>query len=108
MTEDKRLLKEQWQSMQRWVNHGIDRDERGPWAKGKTWQLSDWLDPVAPPGEPGNGRPDPFLVADACLIYSLDLMAKISEVLELSEDRSRYQQSAAQARREFARKYVSG
>ncbi|KAL3454871.1 bacterial alpha-L-rhamnosidase [Aspergillus insuetus] len=104
---DPRILEDQWESMRRWIEHGVDLDERGLWAKGRTWQLGDWLDPMAPPEEPGNGRTDPFLVADACLIHSLDLMIAISAVLGKTSDQQRYEEWAARARTEFAREYIS-
>lgn len=105
-TGDTRILEQQWESMRRWVDHGILRNERGLWAK-DSFQLGDWLDPNAPPDEPGNGRTDPIYVADVYLIHSLDLMSKISKTLGNADDHRRYADLAVHARQEFAREYVS-
>ncbi|KGO63636.1 Bacterial alpha-L-rhamnosidase [Penicillium italicum] len=107
VTGDIQILEDQWESMRRWIDHGIDLDERGLWRKGKTWQLGDWLDPIAPPDEPGNGRTDPFLVADACLINSLDLITRVSDLTGKMTDQCRYAEWASRARREFAQEYIS-
>jgi alpha-L-rhamnosidase len=103
---DRELLLRQYKSMQMWIDNGILKDDRGLWRPGK-FQLGDWLDPKAPPDEPGNGVTDPEFVANAFLIRITDLMAKISSAIGLSKDSARYKSSAAMLRSAFAKSYIT-
>ncbi|KAK1467548.1 hypothetical protein CCUS01_07079 [Colletotrichum cuscutae] len=62
-SSDKGLLERQFVSMQTWLDEGVDRACDGLWNPDK-WQLADWLDPSAPPDDPGNGRTDSILIAN--------------------------------------------
>ncbi|PKS06087.1 hypothetical protein jhhlp_007921 [Lomentospora prolificans] len=71
------------------------------------WQLGDWLDPNAPPHDPGLARTDGVLVADAFLVHVTDLMAEIAAVLGEATDAARYASDAARLRNRFQEKYIS-
>jgi len=61
---DKGVLQKQYESMTTWIDKGIQRGHDSLWDP-DIYQLGDWLDPMAPLDEPGNGRTDGALVADA-------------------------------------------
>ncbi|KAJ9149003.1 Alpha-rhamnosidase [Pleurostoma richardsiae] len=104
---DVQVLSDQYTSMLEWLDRGVIRDGRRLWDANKSYQLADWLDPEAPPTEPGNGRTDNDLVANAFLIHSTDTMCKISSVLGLDEDQLRYHSESQALRREFSKEYVT-
>lgn len=51
-SEDKEVLRYQDESMRTWLTQGIQRGNDRLWDEG-VWQLGDWLDPTAPPDDPG-------------------------------------------------------
>ncbi|KAK4627342.1 Alpha-L-rhamnosidase, partial [Fulvia fulva] len=57
---DKAILARQYGSMEAWLRC-IPRREDGLWDYTSDWKLGDWLDPVAPPEDPGNASTDPLL-----------------------------------------------
>ncbi|MFP3345514.1 hypothetical protein R0J87_23830, partial [Halomonas sp. SIMBA_159] len=68
------VLAAQFESARRWVDKiesvaGPDR----LWNEG--FQLGDWLDPAAPPQDPGAGRTDRYLVATAYFARSARAVA---------------------------------
>ena len=79
-------------------------DEQGHWAA--RHHLGDWLDPAAPPDNPGAGRTDPHLVANAWYCQSLGRVAQIAALAGLDADVDRWRTVEAQARAEFGRRYV--
>ncbi|KAK3175822.1 hypothetical protein K4F52_009955 [Lecanicillium sp. MT-2017a] len=103
---DKELLRDQYASMKAWVDVGLPRGPNGLWDQ-NIWQLGDWLDPAAPPEEPGNGTTDGIFVADAYLVRVLETMAKVSAVLGEVKDATRYSQEAAHAKKTFQYEYVA-
>ncbi|CAK7221293.1 hypothetical protein SEUCBS140593_004522 [Sporothrix eucalyptigena] len=112
---DVHFLQDQYAGMKDWLDKGVVRDEAGGssrhgcllWDGNKTVQLGDWLDPEAPPSEPGNGRTDNVLVANAFLVRTTDLMAEIAAVLGHESDAHQYREDAAALRRAFADEYVT-
>jgi alpha-L-rhamnosidase len=103
---DKRILEQQYESMKAWIDHGLPRGENRLWDP-EVHQLGDWLDPAAPPAEPGNGRTDPHFVANAYLVHITTLMAEISRILESSEDHERYVADAKELKKEFQYQYIT-
>ncbi|KAF4981577.1 hypothetical protein FZEAL_2643 [Fusarium zealandicum] len=107
-TADPVILSQQYESMEAWLKN-IPKNKSGSthlWDF-DLFQLGDWLDPDAPPDMPQKATTDPLLVANAFLIQSLDITARISEILGKTEDASRYKSEAASARAEFAAEYVT-
>ncbi|BEI86635.1 hypothetical protein CcaverHIS002_0609220 [Cutaneotrichosporon cavernicola] len=104
-TGDVGLLREQWASMKAWLDEGIPRTESGLWKR--VFQFGDWLDPRAPPDDAANGMTDPTLVADAYLIHSVRIAAKVAGILGHEEDKKRYQAQAEQLLDAFHAEYVS-
>ncbi|KAL7919432.1 glycoside hydrolase family 78 protein [Trichoderma austrokoningii] len=103
---DVELLRRQYDSMKAWVDKGIPQGPDGLWDQ-NVWQFGDWLDPAAPPEEPGKGLTDGQLVADAYLIRVLETISKVSSLLGEEEDASRYVEEAARVRMAFQEEYTS-
>ncbi|TVY84784.1 hypothetical protein LSUE1_G001399 [Lachnellula suecica] len=100
------ILRRQYASMKAWVDRGVKKSSTGLWDP-NVWQFGDWLDPAAPPSEPGNGRTDGILVADAYLVRVTETLAKISVLLGETEDAARYSKEAATVRNAFQHEYVA-
>lgn len=103
---DLEILRRQYRSMKAWVDQGIARGPNGLWDQ-NVWQYGDWLDPAAPPSEPGNGRTDSHLLADAYLVRVLETIAEISSLLGEEKDADRYRRDAANVKSTFRREYVT-
>jgi alpha-L-rhamnosidase len=106
-TGDIQILKRRWSSMVAWIDRGVKRGPDSLLWDDSLLQMGDWLDPAAPPSEPGNGRTDPNLVANAWLIHSTDLMKEISKLLGRPDDAKRYTTQASQLRVAFNDCYVT-
>ncbi|KAH8878697.1 alfa-L-rhamnosidase [Thozetella sp. PMI_491] len=106
-TGDGMVLLQQYWSMQTWLDSGIPRRENGLWDTSDHPQLADWLDPSAPPDDPGNSATDGEFVANAFLIGMTDIAAKTSLALGKTEDATRYEKDAAALREEFRAEYVT-
>lgn len=103
---DRELLRAQYASMKAWVDQGLPRGANGLWDQ-NVWQYGDWLDPTAPPEEPGKAATDSLLVADAYLVRVLETITKVSAILGESEDLLRYTADAARVRAAFQHEYVT-
>src|SRR5690606_34054302 len=77
----------------------------GVWDRG--YQFGDWLDPAAPPSQPGLARTDSGLVATAYLYRSVRIVAEASEALEEDSLAMQYGAVADRLRRDFLRAYCS-
>jgi alpha-L-rhamnosidase len=103
---DKALLEQQFTSMRTWLDNGVDRAPDGLWNPDK-WQLSDWLDPSAPPEDPGNGRTDSILVANAYLIHTTLVFAQLCAALGKNDLASKYEANGETLKALFQRRYIT-
>ncbi|KGO40530.1 Bacterial alpha-L-rhamnosidase [Penicillium expansum] len=103
---DMDILRRQYPSMLAWIDQGIRRGPDGLW-DAELWQLGDWLDPTAPPFEPGDARTNGTLVADAYLVHVTSTMAKISNALGETGDATRFQSDSSQLKTKFQAKYIA-
>ncbi|KAH8692578.1 bacterial alpha-L-rhamnosidase-domain-containing protein [Talaromyces proteolyticus] len=103
---DRDILDRQYPSMTAWLDQGVRRGKDGLWDP-ELWQLGDWLDPQAPPDEPGDTRTNGTLVADAYLVHVTSLMADISSILEKEAESIHYRLKAHHLRRVFQDKYIT-
>ena len=103
---DVEILKRQFPSMKAWIDKGVRRGPDGLWDR-NTWQLGDWLDPIAPPERPDVGRTDGTYVADTYLVHVTEMMSKISHVIGETVDAARYTADFARYKELFSRRYVS-
>ena len=102
---DTGLLAAQYESARRWVDLITElADESGLWNRG--YQLGDWLDPFAPPEDPGAGRTDRYLIATAYYAWSLHHVARTADVLGREDERRHYEDLAWRVRRAFVDAYV--
>lgn len=102
---DEGVLAAQFDSARRWVDK-ID-SLAGPdrlWNEG--FQLGDWLDPAAPPQDPGDARTDRYLVATAYFARSARAVAEMAEVLGRAAEAERYGTLAAEVAAAFRAEYV--
>ena len=103
---DRAALADQYPSMRAWVEQLLAiTGDRLLWEG--MFQFGDWLDPIAPPEHPEDGRTDPDLVASAQLIRSLMLVARASEVLGHDQELARYSDLVERARAAFRAEYVT-
>jgi len=103
---DVQILADQFESMCAWVDYVASvAGENHLWDTG--FQYGDWLDPTAPPDNPGQARTDKAIVASAYFVHSADLVAKTAEVLGDTSAQQKYQQLATEARAAFAREYIT-
>lgn len=103
---DKEALRDQYSSMRAWVDlvHSLTH-ETGLWNEGH--QLGDWLDPAAPPEDPGKSDTDKYLVATAYHIRTTRLVAQTALILGRDEDAAHYFDQARAATAAFQRAYVA-
>ncbi|KAH9212908.1 bacterial alpha-L-rhamnosidase-domain-containing protein [Leptodontidium sp. 2 PMI_412] len=91
---DKSSLELQWESM------------RGFWTT-EFPQFGDWLGPRAPPAFPGYALTDPFLVANAYLIYTTNLAAQIGRIIGKSEKAEEFVAQSSKLLALFQEEYVT-
>ena len=103
---DQSILASQFESMRAWVDW-IDNfaGESHLWDHG--FQFGDWLDPAAPPEDPGAARVDKALVATAYFARSAELTGLAAGVLGMHEEEVHYLSLATKIRDGFAREYVT-
>ncbi|PNS16185.1 hypothetical protein CAC42_1948 [Sphaceloma murrayae] len=105
-SSDKDILSRQLPSGQTWLDKAVARGEDGLWTR-DLWQLSDWLDPAAPPEAPGSGRTDDVLVADAYLVHVTETFAAVNMAIGNEEQARKYAADAHKLRKAFQHKYIS-
>ncbi|SPO06194.1 related to alfa-L-rhamnosidase [Cephalotrichum gorgonifer] len=88
-TGDAELLRSQYQCAKSWIDRGVPRIDSGLW-KRDAFQYGDWLDPAAPPDDPGAATTSPVYVADAYLIYVTRLLGRVAAALEFTDDAEYY------------------
>lgn len=107
-TGDAAVLRRQLPSMRSHLDGAVRRDPAGgPLWDPSLWQLGDWLDPNAPPSEPGLARTDGTLVADAYLVHVTGLMARICDAVGEEALAAKYRADYARARAAFQAAYVA-
>ncbi|MFB8189456.1 family 78 glycoside hydrolase catalytic domain [Microbacterium sp. NPDC055988] len=102
---DTGVLATQFESARRWVDKV--ESAAGPdrlWNEG--FQLGDWLDPAAPPQDPGDARTDRYLVATAYFARSARAVADMARVLDRSADAAHYAALAGEVAAAFRAAYV--
>ncbi|MEW9548269.1 family 78 glycoside hydrolase catalytic domain [Nonomuraea sp. NPDC050783] len=105
-TGDLGLLRAQYPSMTAWVDQvaGLAGEDH-LWDEG--FQFGDWLDPAAPPDDPGRARTDHALVATAYHAWSARVVADTAALLGHSADAARYGELAEAVRAAFRREFVT-
>jgi alpha-L-rhamnosidase len=99
-------LERQFDSMRSWLDEGVDRAPDGLWHPDK-WQLADWLDPSAPPEDPGNGRTDSILVANAYLVHTTQVFSRLCRALGKDDLADRYNEESQRLKALFQQRYIT-
>ncbi|MEV6641682.1 family 78 glycoside hydrolase catalytic domain [Amycolatopsis sp. NPDC051371] len=95
-----------FEAMASWVDTVTDRtDGKLLWEEGV--QFGDWLDPDAPPDQPGQAKTDSGLVATAYYYRSASLTAQAARLLGRDDDAGRYGDLAASIADAFRNAYVT-
>jgi alpha-L-rhamnosidase len=71
------------------------------------FQFGDWVDPDAPPGNPGEGKADRYLIATAFLSRVTAQLARAAEVLGRADDADRYRALHEHVRDGFRHEWVT-
>ena len=101
---DVEQLRRCWPTMVSFVDEVASLlDDKGLWSTG--FQYGDWCDPDAPPREPGAGKTDKYLVAQAFYARTTRQMVQIARLL--GEDDSTYMSLDTRVREAFQAEYVS-
>lgn len=100
------ILRDQFESMRTWVDYVASlAGKTRLWDKG--FQFGDWLDPSAPPDNPGQSQTDKVIIATAYFARSAELVARAAALLGRDDDQQRYKALAAEIRAAFAREYIT-
>ncbi|OHE97707.1 hypothetical protein CORC01_06912 [Colletotrichum orchidophilum] len=102
---DAGVLRETYPGMRDYLE-SIQRGDDGLWDP-SLWQLGDWLDPNAPPAEPGLARTDGTLVADAYLVHVTGIVSQIASILGLPSDAEHLASEHKRLKQLFQDKYIT-
>jgi alpha-L-rhamnosidase len=102
---DLEVLEECYPGMVRWLDVVAGRLTDGLWEDGM--QFGDWLDPDAPPEQPGLAKTDADIVATAYLCRSAVLTARTAELLGRDDEAARHRALAQRVRQAFSEAYVT-
>jgi alpha-L-rhamnosidase len=102
---DRQVLADQFDSMASHVRRVESLlSPTGLWDEG--FQFGDWLDPTAPPDEPGMSRADNGVVATACLYRDAHVVRDAARLLGRDEDAAYFGNLAERTRTAFNDHYV--
>ncbi|MEU6646860.1 family 78 glycoside hydrolase catalytic domain [Saccharomonospora sp. NPDC046836] len=103
---DDEVLSENLDAMIAWVEAVRHRTGGAPlWEDGR--QFADWLDPGAPPDQPGKAKADPDIVATAYYARSAQLTADAAKLVGRHEEAQRYAALATEIRQAFRDTYIT-
>ncbi|TFC21130.1 alpha-L-rhamnosidase [Cryobacterium glucosi] len=105
-TGDTKVLCDQYPSMKAWVDM-IERLSGGTGLWNTGFQLGDWLDPAAPPENPGDSKTDKYLVSTAYFARSTDLLSRVALVLGDTDGHRVYSALHRKVKAAFQREFVS-
>lgn len=105
-TGDKEILRRSFECMCAWLDKGVPRGKNGLYDHAKP-QFGDWLDPRAPPQYPAHGQTDVFLSCDAFLLYTTQVVARISTILGESHAAQRYSADYSRLLKVFQDEYIT-
>ncbi len=104
---DVEVLRRQYPSMCAWVDGLTATLGAGTLFDHPSFQLGDWLDPAAPPGNPAAGATDPILVATAYRVRAAQVLSGIAGILGQEADSAKYAELADSVRQAFHDEYVT-
>jgi alpha-L-rhamnosidase len=105
-TGDLEFLRRQLPGMAAWL--AAAADAAGPELRFEQgFQFGDWLDPAAPPNDPGAARTPWQLVAQAYLAYSASIASRAAALLAEDVESARLRELADRARAVFRERYIA-
>ncbi len=105
---DKRILKDQYASMQAWI--GFMEKKAGEdflWNNAKDWHWGDWLAFNTDKPDYAGSVTEKDLIATAYFYYSTQLLSQIASILGVATDADRYGQLAEQIKQAFVGEYIT-
>jgi len=103
---DKRILAEQYESMQAWISYMQEQaGDKYIWDKG--FHFGDWLAYNTTRSDYPGATTDKDLIATAYFAYSTSLMQKIAQVLNKMDDAEKYGNLLDNIKRAFNKEYVT-
>lgn len=69
--------------------------------------IGDWLDPSAPPDDPGAAKTDGILVANAYLVHVTEWIAKLAQAIGKTEEATKYQAQYEKLKDLFQKQYIT-
>lgn len=106
-TGDPRMLEDQFESMETYLKGLKKGDDFDALWGDDTFQLGDWLDPLAPPDNPMQAQTDAHSVANTFLVNSLSIMTRICVALGKTADEEKYREWHGKARSQFQHRYIT-
>ena len=106
-TGDLQVLSDQFESMETYLRTLKKGEEDDALWGDDTFQLGDWLDPLAPPENPMQCQTDAHSVANAFLINSLSIMASVCSALGKTTEEKEFKEWHGKARSQFQHRYVT-
>jgi alpha-L-rhamnosidase len=103
---DKRILEEQYSSMQAWVEYMHNQSEDYLWNKG--FHFGDWL--FYSPDDDRDGRAaitDKYLIAQSFFAHSTQLLINTARVLGKTDDVARYEELLENVKAAYRREYMT-
>ncbi|WNM26675.1 family 78 glycoside hydrolase catalytic domain [Demequina capsici] len=100
------VLRAQWSSMTAWVDH-LELRVGPEGVVDGSMELGDWLDPAAPPDNPGAARTDRYLVASAYVVRSARIVAETALLLGEEQAAARYGALAERVGRALRNRWFS-
>ena len=99
-------LAEQYPSMVTFIESVLRvLPDNGLWTTG--FQFGDWVDPDAPPDNPGGGKTNPYVMGQAYLCRTSAELAKAAEVLGREADAARFHALHDKVRQAFRHEWVT-
>ncbi|RYO73743.1 hypothetical protein DL766_000581 [Monosporascus sp. MC13-8B] len=99
------MLAEHFPQSRAWIDTGLPRNGVGLWDR-STFQYGDWLDPKAPPDDPGEATTAKHLVADAYLIRMTEILSKAAKTLGDDTLADEYASQHADLTQEFQNAWI--
>lgn len=105
---DKRILKEQYASMKRWVDYVAEQSKEDYlWNDPKHWHWGDWLAFNSDQPDYNGSVTEKDLIATAYAYHSTKLFSKIAIILGETGDTDKYQEHAKKIKDAFIKEYIT-
>ncbi len=105
---DKRILKEQYESMKGWVDYmAKESGDDFLWDNPHHWHWGDWLAYNADKPDYNGSVTEKDLIATAYAFYSTTLLTKIASIIGKAEDANSYEALGDNIKKAFVKEYIT-